>query len=114
MQCVTLPWPPRVLSPNVSKHYMVLAKAKKEYKEACMWEAKAQGIKSIDANSVHVSIEFFKPTRRRMDLDNALASIKSGLDGVSDVLGVDDSKWTLSIRFSDQIGGMVKLSIEHE
>ena len=45
-----------------------------------------------------LDITFHPPDNRRRDLDNMLASIKSGLDGISDALGVDDSTWTLTIR----------------
>ena len=37
-----------------------------------------------------VHVAFFPPRKGRRDLDNCLASIKSGLDGVADVLCVDD------------------------
>jgi len=42
-----------------------------------------------------------------------LASLKSGLDGISDVVGIDDSKWTLSVSKAATIerNGMVKLEL---
>lgn len=46
-----------------------------------------------------------------MDLDNCLSRMKAGLDGLADVLGVDDSKWTLSLGFAPTVGGMVVVEI---
>ena len=41
-----------------------------------------------------------------------LASIKSGLDGVSDAIGVDDSQWSLSLRRGEPVpGGAVTIEI---
>lgn len=88
---------------------MALARAKKAYKTVCMWHAIAQGAKRIDAESLHVHITFFKPSRRAMDLDNCLSQMKAGLDGLAEVLGVDDSKWTLAIEFAPDIGGWVRV-----
>ena len=106
---ITLPWPPKELSPNARLHHMAHYKAKKAYREVCKWQAIEQGLKPIQADRLHVHLEFFKPTKRAMDLDNMLARMKSGLDGLADVLKVDDSAWTLSIAFSQEIGGMVKV-----
>lgn len=110
-QVVTLPWPSSRLSPNARVHWAALAKAKRVYREACSWQARLQGITPMSADALHVSITFYAPTRRAYDLDNALARMKSGLDGLADVLGVDDSKWTLTIRKAEEIGGFVRVEI---
>lgn len=112
VQKVTLPWPPRALSPNTRSHWRVLADAKKVYRAACAWTAKEQGVRQIQAAKLHVSLVFYPPTRRAFDLDNALARMKSGLDGLADVLGVDDANWSLSIAKAGEIGGMVKVEIQ--
>ena len=49
--------------------------------------------------------------RRAHDLDNCLARMKSGLDGLADVLGVDDKAWSLTISKSDEVGGMVRVEV---
>jgi crossover junction endodeoxyribonuclease RusA len=55
---------------------------------------------------------FHPPDRRRWDLDNMLASVKSGLDGLADAIGVDDSFWTLSIAKGEPVpGGAVDVQI---
>lgn len=109
---VTLPWPPRACSPNGQHgHWRTRWRAKKQYQEACAWQCRADGVKPIAADRVVVHIEFVKPSRRRMDLDNALASIKSGLDAVSEAIGIDDSKWQISMAFADEIGGFVRIHV---
>ena len=111
---ITLPWPPSALSPNQRLHWSKLARAKKAYRAECAWQAIAQGMKPIKAERLHVSLVFYPPNRRAFDLDNMLARMKSGLDGLADVLGVDDKHWSLSIARADEIGGMVKVSITAE
>ena len=114
MMTLTLPWPPTALSPNGRLHWATLAKAKKQYRSACAWTAASQGAHPIKADRVHVTLEFVPPTRRAYDLDNALARMKAGLDGLGDVLMVDDSKWDYTIRKAPQgvIGGFVRVTVE--
>ncbi len=76
-----------------------------------MWQAMEQGLRASKAQRLHVELEFFKPNRRAMDLDNLFARMKAGIDGLSKVLKVDDSKWSYSAKVSDQIGGMVRVRI---
>ena len=106
---VILPWPPKELSPNARQHWAKLARAKKAYRLACAWQAKAQGAGRIEADKLHLSLTFYPPTRRAYDLDNALARMKAGLDGLADVLGVDDSRWSLSVARADSVGGYVQV-----
>ena len=54
---------------------------------------------------LHLRITFHPPDNRRRDLDGMLSAIKSGLDGLSDALGVDDSKWALTIRKGEKRQG---------
>jgi crossover junction endodeoxyribonuclease RusA len=112
---LTLPWPPAKLSPNARAHWSVLARAKKAYREACYWTAWEQGARPINTkvDGLHLTLEFVPPSRRAYDLDNALARMKSGLDGVRDVLGVDDSRWSLTIKKAppDVIGGFVRVAV---
>lgn len=109
---IILPWPPKELSPNARKHFMAAYRAKKAYREACYWQAVEQGARKLDAERLHVHFEFHKPTKRAMDLDNALARCKAGIDGLADVLGVDDSKWVMSMSFADTVGGFVRVTIK--
>ncbi len=97
---LTLPWPPKELSPNARQHWSALSRAKKAYRAACAWTAKEQGAGPITAERLHLTITFVPPNRRAHDLDNCLARMKSGLDGLADVLGVDDKHWTLTMQQS--------------
>ena len=111
---LTLPWPPAGLSPNARSHWAVLGKAKKQYRHACAMTAIEQGLKPSQTEKLHLSLTFYPPTHRTFDLDNCLARMKSGLDGLADVLKVDDKHWALSIQKSGQIGGYVKVKIEEK
>lgn len=96
--CVELPWPDRRLHPNARIHHMEKARVVKQAREDAAWWAKAAGVKPIKADALSVTIIFYPPDNRRRDLDSMLASIKSALDGIADVVGVDDSKWEIALR----------------
>lgn len=108
-----LPWPPVSLSPNSRIHWSKLARAKKQYRMACAIHARMQGLGRVQADKLHLSLRFYAPSRRAYDLDNALARMKSGLDGLADVLGVDDRHWSLSIERSETVvkGGAVRVEV---
>ena len=109
---ILLPWPTKDLSPNARGHWAVKARAKKAYRALCAWQAKSQGLGRIYTERLHLKITFVPPNRRARDLDNMLASLKSGLDGLCDVLGVDDSKWSMEIsKAEDRIGGFVEIVV---
>ena len=115
MLIITLPWPPAGLSPNARNHWSKLAKLKKQYREACAWSAASQGAYPMQADKLHLTLTFVPPTRRAYDLDNALARMKSGLDGLADALRVDDSKWALTIQKAPagEVGGFVRVEVAH-
>jgi len=74
---------------------------------------KFERLRKIEDKSLHLTITFYAPKKnQRYDLDNALASIKAGLDGISAIVGVDDGQWSLTIKKGGQVGGMVKVLIE--
>lgn len=107
-----MPWPVmRELSPNWRGHWSAKARAKKKLREAWAMKAREQGGYRLLANSLNVKLEFVPPDRRHRDLDNLLASVKAGIDGLSDVLGVDDSKWSLVIKKVDEQGGFVRVEV---
>ena len=106
-----MPWPPSILSPTGRPHHMELARAKKALREAWAWTAKEHGATKIDASALHLSLVFVPPDRRRRDLDNCLAACKAGLDGLADVLGVDDRHWSLTLEMEDGPGGFVRVRV---
>lgn len=95
MRMVELPWPPRRSSPNASRQgaWRGKAAAAKGYRNACAWTCEISNIGPMEADAVEVTVTFCPPSRRRYDLDNALASIKQGLDAFAAAIGVDDARW---------------------
>jgi crossover junction endodeoxyribonuclease RusA len=59
-------------------------------------------------------MRFYPPSKRRMDMDNAIASMKAALDGMADGLGCDDSLFRLSAEWGDSVGGQVVVSVSVE
>lgn len=114
MTTVTLPWPPKELSPNARMHYMALHRAKKAYRTACWMLARKAGMSAVTlmgADQADVHLAFYPPDRRLRDADNMLASMKAGLDGLADALKVDDRAFKVTFDVSDDIGGMVKVTV---
>jgi crossover junction endodeoxyribonuclease RusA len=113
---VELPWPPKELSPNARHHWATAAKAKKGYRSRCKTLGEGQALASVKNSSdrVLVHLTFFPPDKRSRDWDNMIASMKSGLDGLADAMGVDDSRWRLSFDVSDvpEKGGLVLVTVE--
>jgi len=109
---VTLPWPPSGLSPNARVHWTKKAKAAKSYKAACWVLTKEAKLVAPAEGPIDLDIEFVPPDRRHRDLDNMLASIKHGLDGVALALGVNDRRFRLRLSVSEDIGGMVKIVVD--
>lgn len=109
-----LPWPPMRLNPNVRQHWSAHARAKRLYRAACHIHARAQGVGRLQAEKVAVRLVFVPPDRRRRDLDNLIAAMKAGLDGLADALGVDDRCFTLAAELltDGEIGGMVRVEVE--
>jgi crossover junction endodeoxyribonuclease RusA len=111
--CITLPWPPKELSPNARLHWAAKNRHRKTYRDACYWLSMQEGVRPnvVYPEPLDVAIEFVPPDKRARDQDNMLASIKAGLDGVAQAIGVDDKHWRLSMKVADRIGGVVKLTI---
>ena len=109
----TLPWPTAGLSPNARRHWAQRSRLVKSYRRACWAVALQQGAKPIHAGRVAVHMTFVPPDRRARDWDNLVASMKAGLDGLADALGVDDANFRLSFDVAEgEIGGMVRVRVE--
>lgn len=109
-----LPWPDKRLSPNARQHWAQIARAKKAAKRTAYYTALEAGLGKIEATAIKVRLSFFPPDQRPRDTDNMIASMKAALDGVSQAIGVDDSKWTLEVspRGPIEKHGMVKIELE--
>ena len=93
---IRLDWPPRELSPNFrAKHWSIPARAKREYRKACWADArKAKDFSTTYplTGPLEAHVTFLTNTEQRMDLDNLIASLKAGLDGVADAGVIDNDK----------------------
>lgn len=92
---IELPWPSSVLSPNTPGHWSAKCKPKAKHKSDCFFAAKAQGdVPVFSDGNIPLSIVFHPPSKRgRRDLDNLLARMKSGLDGLATAWRIDDSRF---------------------
>jgi crossover junction endodeoxyribonuclease RusA len=107
-----MPWPiMRELSPNWRGHWSGKARAKKKLRAAWAGAALEQGARRLMVDALTVRLVFVPPDKRARDLDNLLASCKAGLDGLADVLGVDDSRWSLAISKAAEQGGFVRVEV---
>jgi len=120
MKEIILPWPPVALSPNNTSHYHEKARAKKRYRADSFYCCKIASESSLykiehDAGQkLHLWIDFHPARLGRIDADNCLARIKSGIDGIADYLGIDDANFIFHPMVKDKIqGGCVKVRITH-
>ncbi len=112
---VSLPWPHKSLSPNARVHWAVKARLAKNARQFTGWDAVAAGFEPTNAKALNVTITFTPPDNRPRDTDNMVGSVKPHLDGIADVLGVDDSKWSLTIRRSaPKRPGHVTIEVEEQ
>ncbi len=111
---ITYPWMPKELNPNSRVHYQVYNKYFQNYKQAVWALTKEAKLPTILSDRIWLEITFYKPDKRRRDLDNCLSAFKAGLDGISLSTGIDDSKFALAIDIADQIGGYVKVNFNYK
>lgn len=88
MNIIALPWPNRLLSPNARVHHLAKHKAVRQHRGIASVLGSLDGRKRL-RNPV-LAILPIVTTRRRRDLDNVLAGLKSALDGLTDCGWWDD------------------------
>ena len=100
---ITLPYPPKELSPNAGKkmHHMKKARITKAYRKQIAWEIVASGMpKTINLHIV------FHPRSSTADKDNAIASFKAGQDGLADGWGMkSDNDFNVTYAMGKPIKG---------
>lgn len=94
---IELPLPDMRLSPNRKNgtHWRTTQKHKKAAKQLGYDAAllAAQGEKLQTDIDYKVSINFYIPTKRRVDTDNLLSAQKGVIDGIALALGIDDKQF---------------------
>lgn len=115
---IVLGWPASNLSPNRRGHWTVAYRARKRYRSDCCAAAKSQiPWDASVSDAAHISLSFFPPDRRRYDIDNLVARMKSGIDGVCDALGIDDKQFQsqsaniAEVKGTALDGGAVRIQI---
>jgi crossover junction endodeoxyribonuclease RusA len=110
---IKIPWPPKYLSPNSRVHWAKKAKSAKKYKADCFFLAKNAGLVEVNSKKIDVHIDFYAPDKRRRDIDNLIASIKNGLDGIADAIKVDDHCFVIAANLNEKIvkNGIIEVSI---
>ena len=96
---VDLPWPPVALWPNRRVHWNAKAREASNYRHAAFYSVNPKDAKAFRATeTIPVSVTFCPPDKRRRDLDNMLAAIKAGLDGIALALDVDDAAFAPTLH----------------
>lgn len=106
---VTLPWPPKELTPNARRrnHWRVTQRFTHQYRHDCHWLTKAERVRGVI-----LSVTFRPPDRRKRDDDGMIGAFKAGRDGVADALHCDDHAFRPSYHFAEPIkGGAVIVEI---
>ena len=110
---IKLPWPHKDLSPNARVNWRAKHRRRHAYRHTCSWACVEQRARKIEANGVSAVITFCPPDARRRDMDNMLASAKAAIDAVADAVGVDDSRWSLTLRNGEPVkNGAVIIEVE--
>jgi Holliday junction resolvase RusA-like endonuclease len=89
---VTLPLPPKELSPNARTHWAKKANAVKSARREAYIRARNVVIHPPLWSAASVQIRWFTRTATRPDADNALASCKPIFDGLTDARIFSDDK----------------------
>ena len=90
---LTFPYPPSELNPNKRLHWAQKVKLKNQQKDLGFALASRYADEFLDAKSVALSFVFYADSKRGYDLDNALASCKSLLDGIAQGININDKKF---------------------
>ena len=113
---ITLPWPDKILNPNVKAHWAVKAEVTKEAKKWAYWMTGTE-MNWVQLEAIKdwlLEIVFFPPDKRKRDLDNLHRQCKPYQDGVCDKLDIDDSRIKrIVLEWGEVVkGGKVVLRLE--
>jgi crossover junction endodeoxyribonuclease RusA len=109
---ITLPWPPSVNTYwRTVQGRMLISEAGRDYRKAVADQMLLQRAQKHFDGPLQLTVEAYRPDKRRRDLDNLL---KATLDSLAHA-GVyeDDSQiQDLRIYWADPLGGMLKITIK--
>lgn len=109
---ITLPWPPSVnVYWRTFQGRMIISEAGRNYRKAVVDQMLLQRTQKHFDGPLKLTVEAYRPDKRRRDLDNLL---KAALDSLAHA-GVyeDDSQIEdLRIYWAPTLGGMLKITIE--
>lgn len=109
---ISLPWPPKELTPNFKrrKHWRVYRPYEAEYRRVC-WGLTLEAMGCAPKGRL-LSVTFNPPDRRKRDDDGMIGAFKNGRDGIADALGCDDHTFRPDYRFGNPTpGGRVVVEI---
>lgn len=117
---ITLPFPPSSLMPNRAngKHWTTTRAARDDYFTAALVLTNAavrahQGPWYPLVGDIPLKVTFAMPDKRGRDLDNLLASIKHGIDGIATSLTINDKQFSpiTIVRGEVVKGGAVQVEV---
>jgi crossover junction endodeoxyribonuclease RusA len=109
---ITLPWPPSVNTYwRTVNGRMIISLKGRDYRDAVVDQLKRQQTGCHFDGLLRVTIEAWRPDKRRRDLDNLL---KATLDSLAHAGVYDDDSQIVDLRiyWAPDIGGMLKVKIE--
>lgn len=103
---IELGWPAHELSPNARVHHMVLHRFKKAAKIEAGWATRiampARWAPAGEKVKVHLICHLPKGGKQ-WDEDNLVAAVKAHLDGISEVIGINDRDFTApTVEWADR------------
>jgi crossover junction endodeoxyribonuclease RusA len=98
---IRLPYPPVELNPNNRSCWQKKARKAKTYKNDC-WISLLP-FKAALKGKTQFLVTFCPPNNNRRDVDNAVASLKSGIDMLAKAAGVDDSKFQITYAMGESV-----------
>jgi crossover junction endodeoxyribonuclease RusA len=111
MMRVELPWPPKYLRRGgISPGREGWAKAYRDF--AALLTQKA-GVHALYRPGVVVTVDLRPPSNWKLTKPEAIARVRSGLEGVADAIGVEVDEWQLTAALGDRhSAGAVIVEIE--
>ena len=112
---LVFPYPPSELNPNKRLHWAQKVKLKNQQKDIGHCLASRYKDEFNDAKTIALSLVFYAESKRPFDLDNALASCKALIDGISKGLNFNDKNFlpiTIDRGEPDKKQPRVEISLE--